>query len=67
MEGLAGTETLIANNHALLRRSEATWVYSALIIDATAETILMACAAQLRAPRLVRAWQQRRDGRPNAP
>jgi hypothetical protein len=51
-------------------RPAATWDYSAVIFDATVETILMAYAAQLRAQHLLlavlRRRMQRHDGRPNA-
>jgi hypothetical protein len=67
----ARTETLIGRNRALLRRAAATWDYSAVVFDATVETILMAYAAQLRAQHLLlavlRRRMQRHDGRPNAP
>jgi hypothetical protein len=75
MDGRARTETLIGRNRALLRRAAATWGYSALVFDATAETILMAHAAQLRAQHLLlraqrlplRRRMQRHNGGPSAP
>jgi hypothetical protein len=67
----ARTETLIGRNRALQRRAVGTWAYSALVIDETAETVLMAYAAQLRAQHLLvavlRRRMQRHDGRPSAP
>jgi hypothetical protein len=76
MDTQARTETLIGRNHALLRRAAATWAYSALIFDATAETTLMAHVAQLSARHsllraqhllLMRRRTKRRNGGPSAP
>jgi hypothetical protein len=53
MEGRARTETLIGHNRVLLRRAEATCVYSELVFDEAAESVLMAYAAQLRSQRLL--------------
>ena len=66
MDDQAESETLIGRNRALLRRAEATWIYSELVFDETAETILMASAALLRARGLLRIWRQRHEGRPSA-
>jgi hypothetical protein len=74
MDAQTRTETLIGRNRALLLRAAATWGYSALVFDATAETILMAHAAQLRAQHLVlraqrllrRRRMQHHNGRPSA-
>jgi hypothetical protein len=64
----ARAETLIGRNRALLRRAAGTWAYSALVIDETAETVLMACVAQLRARHLLlRKRMQRHDGGPGTP
>jgi hypothetical protein len=53
MDDRARTETLTGRNHALLRWATGTWAYSALVFDETAETVLMAYAAQLRARHLL--------------
>jgi hypothetical protein len=70
MEDGARTETLISRNHALLRRATATGDYSGLVFDETAETVLMAYAAQLRSRHLLllvlRGRKQRHDGGPSA-
>lgn len=52
MERRARTETLIDHNHALVRRVEATWVYSGLVFGETLETILRAYKARQRAQHL---------------
>jgi hypothetical protein len=70
MNAQASTETLIGRNHALLRRAAGTWAYSALVFDATAETVLIAHMSQLRARHLqmlLRRRMQSHDGGPSAP
>lgn len=68
MDAQARTEALIGRNRALLRRAAATWDYSALVLDETVETILMAHAARLRAQHLLlRRRMQHHNGGPNAP
>jgi hypothetical protein len=69
MDAQARTETLIGHNRALLRRAAGTWAYSPLVFDETAETVLMAYVAQLRARYLLllRRRMQRHDGGPSAP
>jgi hypothetical protein len=68
MDAQARTETLIGRNSALLRRALAMRAYSALVFDETAETVLMAHVAQLRARHLLlRMRTKRHDGRPSAP
>ena len=69
MDDRARTETLTARNHALLRRTAGTWAYSALVFDETAETVLIAYAAQLRARHLLlrRRRMQRHEGGPSIP
>lgn len=60
MDDRARTETLTGHNHALLRRAAGTWAYSALVFDETAETVLIAHAAQLRARHLLVLLRRRR-------
>jgi hypothetical protein len=70
MDDRARTETLTARNHALLRRAAGTWAYSALVFDETAETVLIAYAAQLRSRHLLqlrRRRMQRHEGGPRVP
>ena len=70
MDDRARTETLTGRNHALLRRAAGTWAYSALVFDETAETVLIAYAAQLRARHLLlprRRRMQRHEGGPSIP
>jgi hypothetical protein len=71
MDDRARTETLTGRNHALLRRAAGTWAYSALVFDETAETVLIAYAAQLRARHLSlllrRRRMQRLEGGPSVP
>jgi len=68
MDAQARTATLIGRNRALLRRAAGTWVYSGLLFDEAAETVLRAYAAQLRARQLLlRRPMQRHDDGPSAP
>jgi len=48
------TETLIARNHALLRRAAATRAYKLLVFDEAGEAVLMTYVARLRARDLLR-------------
>ena len=54
---------MIGRNRALLRRAAATWDYSALVFDATAETIQMAHEARLRAQHLPLLRRMQRHNR----
>jgi hypothetical protein len=71
MDDRARTETLTGRNHALLRRAAGTWAYSALVFDETAETVLIAYAAQPRARHLLvllrRRRMQRHEGGTSVP
>jgi hypothetical protein len=68
MDAQGRIEALIGRNRALLRRAAATWDYSAVVFDATVETILMAYAARLRAQHLLlRRRMQHHNGGPSAP
>ncbi len=56
----AEMNALIARNRALLRRAAGTWAYAALLFEETAELVLAAHVAQLR------AWHRVRRRRPAA-